>query len=104
MKIDKHGMTTVELGLLAYEEEPFVLARNVSQVFYVKDQADKDLHVALQGKRKIVGVQNAVNEEDYNHFDDLPPFGEDVDISLLEDDQEATYLRHDHDEAIIIRN
>ena len=45
-----------------------------------------------------------VNEDDYNHFDDLPPSGEDVDISVLEDDQEATYLHHDHDEAIIIRN
>ena len=54
VKIDKHGMTTMELGLLAYEEEPFVLARNVAQVFYVKDQADKDLQMALQGKRKIV--------------------------------------------------
>ena len=56
MKIDKHGMTTVELGLLAYEEESFVLARNVSQVFYVKDQAHKDLHMDLQGKKKNVGV------------------------------------------------
>ena len=37
VKIGKHGMTTMELELLAYEEEPFVLARNVSQVFYVKD-------------------------------------------------------------------
>ena len=70
----------------------------------MKDQANKDLHMTLQGKRKIVGVENVVSEEDYNHFDDLPPFGEDVDISLLEDDQEATYLCHDHDEAIIIRN
>ena len=70
----------------------------------MKDQADKVLHMALQGKRKIVGVQNAISEEDYNHFNDLPPFGEDVDISLLEDNQEATYLLHNHDEAIIIRN
>jgi len=51
MKIDKHGMTIVELGLIAYEEEPFIPSRNISQVFYVKDQAGKYLHVALQEKK-----------------------------------------------------
>ena len=34
---EKYGMTTVDLNNLAYMDEPFVLATDVAQVFYVKD-------------------------------------------------------------------
>ena len=33
------GMTTVDINNLAYKEEPFVLAKDVAQVFYVKDMS-----------------------------------------------------------------
>jgi hypothetical protein len=36
--VDQHyGMTTVDLNNLGYRNEPFVLAKDVKQVFYVKD-------------------------------------------------------------------
>jgi hypothetical protein len=34
-------MTTVDLNNLAYMDEPFVLANDVAQVFYVKDMSTK---------------------------------------------------------------
>jgi hypothetical protein len=37
----KYGMTTVDLNNLAYMDEPFVLANDVAQVFYVKDMSTK---------------------------------------------------------------
>ena len=77
MNIDKYGITTVDIKLIRYREEPFVLAKNVTQIFYVKDMdlANKEeRHMVLQGKRRIIGVENAVDEEDYNQFDALPPF------------------------------
>jgi hypothetical protein len=37
----KYGMTTVDLNNLTYMDEPFVLANNVAQVFYVKDISKK---------------------------------------------------------------
>jgi hypothetical protein len=37
----KYGMTTVDLNNLAYMDEPFVLANDVAQVFYVKDISKK---------------------------------------------------------------
>jgi hypothetical protein len=37
----KYGMTTVDLNNLAYMDEPFVLANNIAQVFYVKDMSTK---------------------------------------------------------------
>ena len=42
VKVDKlYGMTTVYLNNLGYREEPFVLAKDVAQVFYVKDMSTK---------------------------------------------------------------
>ena len=38
---EKYGMTTVDLNKLGYRDEPFVLANDVAQVFYVKDMSTK---------------------------------------------------------------
>ena len=38
---DQYGMTIVDLNNLGYRDEPFVLAQNVSQVFYIKDMSSK---------------------------------------------------------------
>ena len=61
------GMTTMDLNNLGYRDEPFVLANDVAQVFYVKDmssrpkkrkdkQADTSYdepkrHIVLSGKK-----------------------------------------------------
>jgi len=37
----EYGMTTVDLNNVGYKDEPFVLAADVSQVFYVKDISTK---------------------------------------------------------------
>ena len=42
VKVDpQYGMTTVGLNNLAYDTDPFVLADDVAQVFYVKDMSTK---------------------------------------------------------------
>jgi hypothetical protein len=99
-------MANVNFRFLSYSEQPFVLVKDVRQVFYVKDPdlANKEEHhIVLHGKRKIVGVEDVVDEEEYNQFDALPPFGEDITIPAIDDTEEPTYIRHDHDEAIIAR-
>jgi hypothetical protein len=106
VKTDKYGMTNVNFRFLGYREQPLVLAKDVTQVFYVTDldPANKEgHHIVLQGKRKIVGVEDVVDEEDYNQFDTLPPFDEDITIPTIDDTEEPTYIRHDHDEPIIVR-
>ena len=75
--IDEYEMTTVDLKELGYRDEPFVLAKDVTQVFYVHDMSSKPKkdksrnkttkhkvegdepkrHIVLEGKRKIVGVK-----------------------------------------------
>ena len=78
----------MDLNNLAYADEPFVLANDVAQVFYVKDMStkprkrkDKEAnpsdeepkrHIVLSGKRNIVGVDEKTDMSgDYENFDEI---------------------------------
>ena len=71
---DKNGFVSIDLRNVGYKTEPFVLAKDVLQVFYVPDTVRTTRHIVLPGKRRIVGVHNAVDEEEFNQFDEIPPF------------------------------
>ena len=77
IKVDEqYGMIAVDLNNLAYLDEPFVLANDVAQVFYIKDMSTKPRkmknkqkntsddetkrHIVLSGKRNIVGVNISI--------------------------------------------
>nr|AAX94965.1 transposon protein, putative, CACTA, En/Spm sub-class [Oryza sativa Japonica Group]ABA92676.1 transposon protein, putative, CACTA, En/Spm sub-class [Oryza sativa Japonica Group] len=110
--IDDSGMTTVDLNKVGYSDEPFVLANDVTQVFYVKDMSSKGKkgkgpdepkrHVVLPGKRKIVGVEDKTNE-DYDQLDGQPPFTVTIDPSILLLNEDTPYSRSDHKEGTIVR-
>ena len=51
-------------------KEPWVLAKQVVQCFYIADPLSADQVVVRRGKRSIIGVDGVVDEEDYNQFDD----------------------------------
>jgi len=70
---DKNSFVSVDLRNVGYKTEPFVLAKDVLQVFYVPDTVRTMRHIVLPGKRRIVGVYNAVDEEEFNQFDEIPP-------------------------------
>ena len=70
-------------------DEPFVLANDVAQVFYVKDMSTKPRkrknkknntsddepkrHIVLSGKRNIVGVEDKTDmSEDCDKFHEIP--------------------------------
>jgi hypothetical protein len=109
VKVDQlYGMTTVDLNNLGYRDEPFVLANDVAQVFYVKDMSSKPKkrkdkamntsydepkrHIVLLGKRNIVGVEDKTDmSEDYNKFDEIP--SDYIDFSRVRDKWE--YILHD---------
>nr|GFD14813.1 hypothetical protein [Tanacetum cinerariifolium] len=79
--------------------EPFILAKLATQAFYVKDPNDQRLHVILYRKRHIVGVENVEDEDEYDQFDELPPFSIGITPSnnVLDD---TAYLRSDHNEGL----
>jgi hypothetical protein len=106
----RYGMTTVDLNNLSYENEPFVLASEVAQVFYVKDMStlpkkrkDKQAstsydepkrHIVLSGKRVIVGVEDKTDmSEDYDKFHDIPPFKVNTDPSIKLNEEDCPWLR-----------
>jgi hypothetical protein len=99
--MDKYIMMVVDLTNIGYRGEPFVWAKDIVQVFYAKDLANEDKHVVLQGKRKIVGIENR-NEDEGNGYLDMPSLGVDVDLPLYEEGEEPAYVRLDHNEALIV--
>jgi hypothetical protein len=70
---DKYGYVSVNLRVFGYKNEPFVFANDVEQVFYVPDLARRTGSWLCLEKR-IVGVENVVEEEEYNQFDEIPSF------------------------------
>ena len=71
-----------------------------------KDKSEGDepkCHIVLAGKRKIVGVDNVTDEEEYNKVEDMTPFAMVVDTSILLSQEEAPYACHDHNEGTIVK-
>ena len=112
VKVDEqYEITTVDLNNLGYLDEPFVLAKDVAQVFYVKDMDSKPKrkrknkqintsndepkrHIVLSGKRNIVGVEDMTDmSEDYNKFHAIPPFKVNIDPNIKLNDEDAPWLQ-----------
>ena len=113
---DQYEMIIVDFKKIGYKDEPFVLAKDIAQVFYVKDMSSKPKknqgkfddepkrHIVLSGKRKIIGVEDISDKsEDFDHFGDRPPFSVDVDPSILLSKEDAPYLRRDHDQGTSVK-
>ena len=115
-------MTTVDLKELGYLDEPFVLVKDATQVFYVQDMSSKSKkdksrnkssfigagdepkrHIVLAGKRKIVRVDDVTDEEEYNKVEDMTPFVVEVDTRILLAQEEVPYARHDHNKGTIVK-
>ena len=123
VKVDNlYGMTTVDLNNLGYRDEPFVLANDVAQVFYVKDMSTKPRkrknkekntsvdgepkrHIVLPGKRNIVGVEDKTDmSEDYEKFHEIPPFKVKTDPSIVLNDEDCPWLRRNRRKGHTRRN
>ena len=51
-------------------------------------------HIVLSGKRNIVRVEDKTDmSEDYNKFDEIPPFTVNTDPSIPLNDEDAPWLR-----------
>jgi hypothetical protein len=72
-------------------------------VFYVPDLAKKNWSVVMARKKRIVGIENFVEEEEYNQFDKIPSFDTLYKPQLFENNK-IPYLRSDHSEKSIYRN
>ena len=73
------------------------------RVFYARDNKTKGrLKVVLEEKRKIVGVDGVTNEEDYRGYQEMPAFGANIPLPILQEGDEPAYVQIDHNEALIV--
>ena len=114
---NQYGMTTVDLNNIGYKDEPFVLAKDVNQMFYVKDMSTKPKrgknndpinepkrHTVLSGKRNIIGIEDKSNiSDDYEKDDQIPPFTVNKDPSIQLNDEDTPWLRRDHNQGIYVK-
>jgi hypothetical protein len=115
----EYGMTTVDLNNIGYKDEPFVLAKDVCQVFYVQDMSTKPKrgknnkdpindqprrHIVLSGKTNIVGIEDKSDMSvDYEKEDRIVPFTVNKDPSIALNDEDTPWLRHDHDQGTYVK-
>jgi hypothetical protein len=97
VQVDDYGFMKVGLNRVGYRDEPFILALQATQVFYVTDPADD--------KWSIVLLTNKINDhykqecENINTDDD--PFNNTS--NLFENDptmDDILYMRNDHNEGL----
>jgi hypothetical protein len=93
---DIYGYVNVDLQVFGYKNKPFVFANDVEQVFYVTDLAKKNWYVVMLRNKRIVGVENVV-EEEYNQIDEIPSFDTAYKPRILGTNK-TPYLRSDHSE------
>ena len=73
-------MGVLDLENLGYQDDPWVLASCVAQVFYMPDPQSnlppkiKTKHMVASQKQHIIGVDGMDYVEAYNNYDEMPLF------------------------------
>jgi len=60
VNVDDLGFTLVDLAKIGYKEDPFIMAYQAKQAFYVKDPSNQRCSVVIQGRNE----HNVDNHED----------------------------------------
>jgi len=95
---DELGFTLVELNKVAYMGEPFIMAEQARQVFYVQDPCDSRFSVILQGRPSGF---NHLHDDSTHEIYEKPAFSirmPSINESHYIDDVHANH--NDHDEGI----
>ncbi|XP_040869857.1 uncharacterized protein [Glycine max] len=94
---DKLGFTLVDLQRIGYKDEPFIMAVQARQVFYVEDPSDSTWSVVLQGKTSGIPADTDQATLDVN---EIPTFAQQMPSINAENDDDDVYAnRIDHDEG-----
>ncbi|XP_028208335.1 uncharacterized protein LOC114391537 [Glycine soja] len=95
---DKTGFTLVDLKKGGYNDEPFIMAVQARQVFYVEDPSDPTWSVVIQGRK--------FDMTDYSHYapfdvTDMPPVNDQIPVIEATDEDDVEHaMRHDHHEGL----
>ena len=92
------GFTLVDLKKGGYNDDPFIMAVQARQVFYVEDPSDPTWFVVIQGKK--------FDMTDYTHYaafdvTDMPPVNDQIPVMEATDEDDVEHAtRHDHHEGL----
>nr|KAJ0191161.1 hypothetical protein LSAT_V11C800437560 [Lactuca sativa] len=86
VKKDDLGFTVVNFDRLGQKSEPFVLASQVKQVFYVQDQQDENLHVVGFTPHRMYKYGSNGETDDMLEFDVTFDLTQDSALLDLDDD------------------
>jgi len=98
VKIDDLGFTLVDLEKEGYTKEPFIMASQAKQVFYVTDPANKRWSVVLQGK--------TIHYTDFNDelildISETPSFSSNMPTLNVDNEVNDVHaVRDDHNEGL----
>jgi len=92
------GFTLVDLNKVGYKEEPFIMAKQARQVFYVRDPCDSRLSVVLQGRP--IGIREH-NDDSTLDINEMPAFSTKM-PSIIEqlEVNDVHVICNDHDEGL----
>ena len=79
-------------------EEPFILATQAKEVFYIVDPSDKKWSIIVPEKRSVLGIGDVKDEKEYDAFEVSSSFINPK--SVDQDDVDVGYMRVDHTEGI----
>lgn len=105
IKVDELGFTLVDFSKIGHKSDPFILASQAKQVFYVEDQLDPKWSIVLsippKDFKNIEGLDDFTdNCMEHHPFISSMPKVESFDAM---DESEAIYMREDY-EGIWIEN
>ncbi|GAB2275605.1 hypothetical protein Dimus_010362 [Dionaea muscipula] len=91
---DEFGLTCVNFIKLCYMDDPFVLASQVHQVFYVQDPSKEERHYVLQNVPKdLVDLDQSLIASEESYRAEASNVG--VDVSPPIGDDDVTWCRND---------
>ncbi|CAM8944242.1 unnamed protein product [Rhodiola kirilowii] len=97
VRTDEYGMTFADFRREGSKDEPFIMAEQARQVFYVRDPSDSNHFVVLHGKQQLTSDTSEDLAEDCMPVCTIVP----VENGDSEADNEIQ-IREDHGEGILI--
>ena len=73
VSIDEYRKTCVNRTTIAYHADPFILAIDATQIFFVDDPLHRNCHLVMHGKRRVLGVDDVADQDEYDEFVSFQP-------------------------------
>ncbi|XP_057418342.1 uncharacterized protein LOC130712526 [Lotus japonicus] len=100
VQIDDSGFIQVDFKRVGFKDDPFILASQAEQIFYVPDPADSKRSIVLLSNKINVNNDDGQYIQEDNAIEDDPFLGISQPVDTDSDEDDSYYVRDDHDEGI----